>query len=480
MAGISDQGFTIKRLNDVVSDLRAKAVELFQDLVVPGQVVDTSDSAVLGRLINTISPSLADLWEAAQQDYAAFDPNTSTGIALDNLVALGGLTRQEQTFSTAQVLLTGDTDTNIAFGLTIGSAVDRSQWTLVAPLTLNTTGASGASFTPLVVADSTLYTITYQSITTTNTISYTSGTGATAASIAAGIAGVVAASHPTFTQSINGNAVTLTRVDPFSVVNFSTSANLGITKIQKLGEVISTVAGPVSSEAGTLTTILTPQLGWDSVTNPLPASEGRSVETDEELRLRFRDTKFERASSTVDAVYSALNVVDGVQQAVVYENDTDVTDSKGIPAHSFMPIVLGGLSSEIGQAIWENKPMGIRSFGDTTVVIYDTQGFAHNIGFKRPDPVPIYITLNVTKDSDFPGNGNDSIRSALIQYFSDNQGIGDDVIYSRLYTPINQIPGFFVNSMFIGTSPSPTGTSNISIDFDSIATISSVNINIVG
>lgn len=478
MAGISDQGFAIKRLTEVVSDLRAKAVELFQDLVEPGQVVDTSDSAVLGRLINTISPSLADLWEAAQQDYAAFDPNTSMGIALDNLVALGGIIRQEQTFSTAQVILTGDTNTVVAFGLTVGSSVDTSQWTLVAPVTLSPVGASGASLAPLVVADSTLYTITYEAITTTNTISYTSGTGATAESIVDGIAAIVSVSHPSFSASINAGVLTLTRIDPFSFVNITTSANLGITKVQKAGELIAENSGPIESEANSLTNILTPQLGWDSVTNPIPASAGRDVETDEELRNRFRDTKFERAASTVDSIYSALIDIGGVEQVVVYENDTDVTDSNGIPAHSFLPIVLGGLSSEIGQAIWENKPMGIRSFGETTVVIYDSQGFAHEIGFKRPDPVPIYITLNLTKDATYPGSGDADIRSAIVAFFDANMGIGDDVIYSRLYTPVNSVSGHFVTSMYIGTAPSPTGTSNIPISFEQIATISSLNIQI--
>lgn len=476
MAGISDQGFAIKRLTEVVSDLRAKAVELFQDLVEPGQLVDTSDSAVIGRLINTVSPSLADLWEAAQQDYAAFDPNSATGVALDNLVALGGIIRQEQTFSTAQVILTGDTGTVLALGLSIGSSVDTSQWTLVAPVTLSPIAASGASFAPLVVTDSTLYTITYQGTTTTNTITYTSGVGATAVSVVAGIAGVVGTSHPSLSANINAGVLTLTRIDPFSVVTFTTSANMGITKVQKIGEVIADKSGPIESEVNSLTNILTPQLGWDSVRNPLPASSGRDVETDEELRLRFRDTKFERASSTVDAIYSGLISLAGVEQVVVYENDSDITDSKGIPSHSFLPIVLGGLSSEIGQAIWENKPMGIKSFGDSTVVIYDSQGFAHDIGFKRPDPVPIYITLNLTKDATYPGYGDADIRSALVAFFQANMKIGDDVIYSRLYTPINSVKGHFVTSMFIGTSPSPTATSNISIAFDAIATLSSANI----
>jgi hypothetical protein len=31
MAGISDQGFTIKRMTEILSDLRAEATSLFQD-----------------------------------------------------------------------------------------------------------------------------------------------------------------------------------------------------------------------------------------------------------------------------------------------------------------------------------------------------------------------------------------------------------------------------------------------------------------
>jgi uncharacterized phage protein gp47/JayE len=480
MAGITDAGFVIKRLADILADDRALAVQLFQDLIQPGDQVDVSDSSALGRLISLAAPSEADLWEAAQEVYAAFDPNSATGIALDNLVALGGVVRQEQTFSTAQVIASGDTGTTVALNLSISSSVNRTQWNIVAPILLDTNGTSGASFTPLVVADSTLYTITYEGISTTNTVSYTSTVGATATSIVAGLANVVTLSHPSFTASINGTTLTLTRVDPFSFVNITTSANLSVIKIQKVGEVKADVAGDTSAEANTLTVILTPQLGWDSVTNPIPASEGLNLETDEELRIRFRNTKFERASSTVDAIYSALNSLVSIEKVVVYENDTDVTDSMGIPSHSFHPIILGGLNSEIGQTIWENKPMGIRSYGDTTVVIHDSQGFAHNIQFKRPDPVPIYITMTLTKNSDFPGSGNDDIKSALISFFQSNVSIGDDVIYSRLYTPINSVPGHFVNSLFIGTAASPTGVVNIPIDFDAIATLSSANISIIG
>lgn len=477
MAGISDQGFATKRMTEILSDLRAEAVTLFQDMVQPGDVVDTSDSSALGRLIAIISPSIADLWEVAQVDYAAFDPNSATGVALDNLVALGGLTRQEQTFSTAQVILTGDNGTLVASGLTIASGVDSSQWTLISPVALSPSAATGITVTPLTVADNTLYAITYSAISTTNTVNYTSGVGATAASIAAGIAALVTTSHPSLSATAVGSNVTIRRVDEFAPATFTTSVNLGITKVQKIGEVIATVAGPITAEANTLTAIRTPQLGWDSVTNPIAASAGRSLETDEELRLRFRETKFERASNILEALYSALINLEGVEEVRIYENDTDATNAFGVPPHSFMPIVLGGVSSEIANSIWENKPMGIRSFGNTVVNIFDSQGFSHAIGFNRPDPVPIYITINLTTDSNFPATGPDDIKSNLVSYF-DNLGIGDDVIYSRLYTPINLTPGHQIDSMFIGTSPNPTGTANIVINFGQLATLSSANIQV--
>src|SRR5574338_661055 len=55
--------------------------------------VDVSDNSALGRMIGVVSPAQADLWEAMQQVYNSFNPNVATGIALDNIVALSGITR---------------------------------------------------------------------------------------------------------------------------------------------------------------------------------------------------------------------------------------------------------------------------------------------------------------------------------------------------------------------------------------------------
>lgn len=483
MAGVTDAGFVIKRLADILADDRALAVQLFQDLVQPGDTVDTSDSSALGRLISLAAPSEADLWEAAQEVYAAFDPNSATGIALDNLVAYAGIIRKEQTFTTSSILVAGDINTLIPVGQTVSSSTTGKQFTTTSAISLSPSNASGITVSVIAVQNSTAYTISYSNTTSTNTISYTSDASATVSEIINGLQSVIVSAHPSLNSSVVGTGASSTLVidrdDVFQTVNFVTSVNLGVTKVRTVGEVVATESGPLDQPANTIDTILTPTLGWDSVINPIAASSGEDRETDEELRLRFRNGKFDRATNSIDSIYSALINLNGVTEVTIYENDTSLPDSNGVPGHSFLPIVSGGLSTEIANAIWENKPIGILSYGNTTVSINDQQGFPHAISFSRPNPVVIYISMDITTDVNFPANGQDRIRSALIEYFAANFGTGDDVIYSRLYTPINSIPGHQVDSLTVGTTPSPTGEVNVPIAFDQIASLNSLNIIII-
>lgn len=476
MAGVENTGFVLKRLPEILLELQQEAGSLFQDLVKPGEVVDTSTSSALGRLIALVSPSDADLWEAAQEVYAAFDPNSAVGIALDNLVAYAGITRIEETFTTSPLLFAGDNGTFITAGSTVNSSITGEDFNTTIGVGLTPNSASGITVSVVSVVDSTDYTITYVGSVNTQSITINSGVSATTASILAALQAEILSAHPTLVSSVVGTTLVIDRVDVFQAVTFSVTANLGITKVRKIGEGVAVNSGPISQQANTITSITTPILGWDSVTNPIAATEGRLRETDEELRLRFRNSKFERATNTLDAVYSALIGVTGVEQVIIYENDTDVVDGNGVPAHSFLPIVVGGTSVDIANAIWRNKPIGILSDGNTTVSINDTQGFPHDISFERPNPVVIHINMTLTTDALFPANGEDQIKASIVQYFTDNFGIGNDVIYSRLFTPINSVPGHQVDALTIGLAPLPVGMANIPIDFNEVASISDVNI----
>ncbi len=230
-----------------------------------------------------------------------------------------------------------------------------------------------------------------------------------------------------------------------------------------------TEVGEIAALPNTLTRIDTPVTGWSSVTNTFAATLGTNEETDVELRARRQRSVGKDSQAIVDGIFSAVADIDGVTQVVVLENDTNTTDGNSLPPHSFQVIVLGGDDQDIAQAIWFKKPAGILSFGDISVEITDSQGLPHDISFSRPTPVDIYVTVVVTPYSDYPANGDDLIKQAIVDYANgdlvEGRGfsLGDDIVYSRLYTPINSVQGHEINDLRIGFSPNPTGTSNLVI-----------------
>lgn len=477
MAGLSKEGFVTKRLPEIVTEDKARAVTVFQDLVEPGDTVGTDDSSVIGRLVALAAPSEADLWEAAQQVYSAFDANSATGISLDNMILLSGIpARFENTYTTAQVLLSGDTGTLIAAGNTISSPTTSEQFSLLNDVLLSADNTSGVTVTAVTVTDSTAYSLSFVRQGASKTINFTSSTNTTKADIISYFKSQIDNSYPELVATINTNGdLKIVLADIFLQTSFSTSTNLGIIKVDKLGDVTAATAGPLTQPINTITQIQTSRLGWDSVTNPLSAVPGRLRETDEELRIRFRNTKFERAGNIVEAVYAALFALDDVQQVYIDENSTDITNENGTPPHSFLVIVDGGTSVEIAYAIWDNRGAGVESVGNTTTVIKDKFGNTRYIKFSRPTPIQLYINLGLTTDQNFPENGEDLIRQALIDYI-DTLTIGQPIVYSRLYTPINSVPGHQVNLFTIGTAPSPDGTSNITIGFDEVGQLLPENI----
>jgi uncharacterized phage protein gp47/JayE len=479
MAGMTSEGLEIKRLGEVITSLKEEAVPIFQDLVQPGDVVDTSDSSTIGRLIGLTSPSLADLWEAAQEVYWAFDPNSARGIALDNLVMYGGLSRNPASATTATVVVWGNEGVFIPATTSTVRSIDNAFYNIALSISLERDQCIGFKATiPTVVVGDT-YGFTIERSSTSITINHVATGGDTKQTIIDDLVAQLASYSLVLTTSSTTDSITVESVNIFEYMSV-TPIGLVISKIKNRTEVINQETGLKDQEANTITVIATPILGWDSVNNPSAGVSGRDAETDDELRLRFRDSKFLRAQNISDSLYAALLELDGVTYVGIYENETSVYDPAfDLAPHSFKPVVFGGNPVEIAQAVWRNKPLGISSQGNTTVTIFDSQGFPKDIKFERPISVPIYIDITLTVDEqNFPASGVADIKSALISYFLNNFGIGQDVIYSRLYTPINSVAGHQVDSLEIGTTPSPTGMVNIPIDFNQIAGLNTDNINI--
>lgn len=238
----------------------------------------------------------------------------------------------------------------------------------------------------------------------------------------------------------------------------------------------SAVKGAVLAPAGTLTKIDTPIFGWQTATNLLDAAPGRNEETDEQLRLRRRASTSTPGQAIVDAMYGALTNIPEVRQAKVYENDQDVIDANGLPPHSIYCIVEGGADADILDTIWLKKTAGTTTHGTTAGQVTDSMGNPHTLNFSRPTDVNVWVTVNLHTRPGWPTDGAQRITNALTAWAVANQSIGEEVIHSRLFDPVNTVPGHSIDSLYIGTAANPAGTANIAVPFDGLARFDSTRI----
>ena len=243
--------------------------------------------------------------------------------------------------------------------------------------------------------------------------------------------------------------------------------------------------GPITMLAGTITEIDNPVTGWDTVNNTADAIEGTNEESDPDLRARRQRSVARDAQAIIDGIQSAVENIDNVTQALVLENDTDAVDANGLPAHSFQVVVSGGADIDVADIIWLKKPAGIQAFGDITEQIIDSQGISHDISFSRPTAVTIYVEVTLTTFAEYPANGDDLIKQAIVDYANgdlvDNRsfGLADDVIYTRLYTPINSVAGHEIDDLQISIASPADGVINIPISITQIADFQIANITVI-
>lgn len=245
-------------------------------------------------------------------------------------------------------------------------------------------------------------------------------------------------------------------------------------------------AGAISANAGTITVINTAVSGWNSVTNAADADEGHEVDDDATLRERREAQLTATGSSTTEAIRADLLELDGVESCTVYENETDSTVD-GIPPHAIRVIVFDGetpavANDDIAQVILEAKPAATGATGATSGVAEDVEGATHTIWFDRPTQIPIYVALTVVDGPSWDDlGGATALKTYLVDELKSVHGVGQDVQY-RLADSLALYFGGLragvagVTAFTIGVAPGPTGTSDIAIAGDELATFDTSNI----
>ncbi|HHS9499410.1 TPA: baseplate J/gp47 family protein [Klebsiella pneumoniae] len=297
-----------------------------------------------------------------------------------------------------------------------------------------------------------------------------------------------AATNSTVDELIEGEAGTLIAngsvKDANGIIwNLPAQVAIGID-----GTVIATatcsVAGAVAAPAGSVNKINTPTRGWVSATNPQAATVGVAAETDAELRVRQSQSVALASLTPFDAVDGAIANVEGVTRHKLFENDTEVMDANGLPAHSISAVVEGGDATVIANTIRSVKGQGVSTFGMTAVVVTDRYGNPYTIRFSRPVDVPVFVSITLRALTGYTSDVGDEMKAAVVSYIN-SLAIGDSVLLSRVYSPANLgvVSGgnaryYDIMELLIGRSADSVAAANLTVLYDEAVSCSVENIEI--
>ena len=173
--------------------------------------------------------------------------------------------------------------------------------------------------------------------------------------------------------------------------------------------------GSITTLPNTITNPVTVILGVTNINNPTGALEvGIDGELDSSLRLRAIRSTANKSKGFIDGITGLLLAVDGVTNAVVYENYTNITDSNGIPAHTMWAICEGGANTDIANVIYETKTTGAGMKGAVTIDIETVNETIFVAQFDRPLSKSLWIKFEIQPTKTGQSFNEGSIKQYLV------------------------------------------------------------------
>lgn len=465
--GITAQGFTAKRFADIKTEMQDDYRTAF------GTEVNLDDRGPFGQVIAIDSARLEKIWEQLELIYNSQWVETSEGVAVDNALSFVGLTRKDPTFSTVIQTFFGTPGTIVPLGTEVSSSVDSNIiFKTDASVTINSgTGLNDEQRIDFsAVPDSGSWVVDYDG-QQTSALAF----GITAAQLQTELenlsnvgAGNVSVSGD-FALGFAIQFLSALAEQPLEQVTIPTNTLLigvavvtatpdttqeGVLPNASVGAT-ATVEGALAAPSGTVVNIDTPVAGVSSSINGLDAEIGNELESDADAKARRSDSLAAPGHSTLPAIRADLLQVNEVVAVRIFENEDNIEDSSGRPPHSYEAVVQGGLEADIVDILLNTKGAGSKTFGSVINVVPDIQGFDKIIRFSRPTPVPIYLEVAITRNANYPVDGDTQAEAALLAY-GNALNIGEDVIvFTQLLCSLNAIPGIIDVEIRLGAALIP-------------------------
>lgn len=459
---------------DSEQQIRDKIGERAKTLLAPfsgESEVKVDDSSVIGRLNAVIAKPISQNTELLPVIMNQFDINSAQGLQLDNLLwQIHRIKRKGISQAEGMVMLFGDVSTVIANNSEVGNVKTGDTFSTNEQVILNSNDCNGVEIAIASVGGT--YELNYSingylSQSPNVVISVVNET--TVQEVADRLVDAINSQTSGLTASRNNdNSVKVIITDQNNTGDFSTTGQMGIVRVYKPVRVTSTTYGADESQPNTITQIRKSTLGWRGVTNPFFIDSSQEVEKDEDYRYRGNIIKGFSNTSSRNSINARLNSLKGVSFLNVRSNQ----DGLHI-------VVQGGNEDEIAVAISDVVADGIMTNGDIVREVSDINGGKMQIAFSRPNTVALTISMALTIYPNFPSNGKNLIKQAIVDWFNTLQ-VGEDVYYSRLYEPINSVNGFSVRNLKVGKLGGTLATEDVILAFNEVATISAENIQIGG
>lgn len=428
--GLTPEGPNPKRLDVILGEMHESLTRRL------GVNTRQNPQSLLNHLLTNVADQIAELWEYGSDVYYSQYPATAEGSSLDSAAQFGGSTRETPAKSYYSILCTGldgtvvpagtliaaDTNPPISLSLSADAVISRANFNkatvVMAP------GEVRASLS--VALNGTLYAITPDPDKTP---------GENLRALQAVI------TDSSFRVSTAGDALVIEAEDAISSNVMVLSENLTTQTVSSVIQFATIEDGDILIPNGVITKIVKAAAGLTAVVNVGSYIAGRRAETDAEFRRSYADKIFNRSSSMVESIRSAiLSNVQGILSCAVYQNDSGVTDSAGRWPHSVEVVVDGGDANEIARQILDTKAGGISSFGSVEVALPGEYGEEITVRFNRPAYVKVWFKVGVTlsRTTNPPVHYIELIKRQILEKMGE-LGAGDSVIPQNFHLAVSGI-----------------------------------------
>lgn len=202
--------------------------------------------------------------------------------------------------------------------------------------------------------------------------------------------------------------------------------------------------GNITAEPNTINEQVTISTEVVSINNPESAISGRDEESIVQVRERRNKILEINASSTIGSIIGKILDLNGVVDAVPYENMTKIYDPvRDIQPNSYWIVVKGGDIAQISEIIAKDKTGGTGLKGQVETVYIEkfvrkdgsVREFYHDVKFDRPTEVSIHIKFKVSRKISTQSIDIEHIKDTLAnKEFYIAQNITVTELYSTIYS----------------------------------------------